>query len=68
MGCPGRSVVKMKKKKEKKTATNAGDPGSIPGLERCPGGGDGHPLKYFCLGNPMDTGTWQAPFPGVAKS
>ena len=37
---------------------NVGDPGSIPGLRRFPGEGNGNPLQYFCLENPMDGGTW----------
>ena len=37
---------------------NAGDPGSIPGLGRSPGEGNGNPLQYYCLENPMDRGTW----------
>ena len=41
-------------------ACNVGNPGSIPGLERFPGGGHGNPLQYSCLENPMDRGTWQA--------
>ena len=40
----------------KNLPTNAGDPGSIPELGRSPGGGNGSPLQYSCLGNPMDTG------------
>ena len=39
-------------------AYNAGDPGSIPGLGRSPGEGNGNPLHYSCLENPMDGGTW----------
>ena len=38
----------------KVSACNAGDPGSIPGSERSPGGGNGHPLQYSCLENPID--------------
>ena len=38
---------------------NAGDPGSIPGLGRSPGEGNGNPLQYYCLENPMDRGAWQ---------
>ena len=38
----------------KGSACNVGDPGSIPGLERSPGEGNGNPLQYSCLGNPMD--------------
>ena len=46
---------------------NAGDAVSIPGLED-PGGGNGNPLWYFCLENPMDKGAWQVTVHGVAKS
>ena len=42
--------------------------GSIPGLERSPGGGNGNPLYYSCLGNPMDKGAWPAVIHGTAKS
>ena len=38
----------------KESACNAGDPGSIPGWERSPGEGNGNPLQYSCLENPMD--------------
>ena len=37
---------------------NAEDPGSIPGLGRSPGEGNGNPLQYYCLENPMDRGAW----------
>ena len=47
---------------------NAGDIGSILGWERSPGGGNGKPLQYSCLKNPMDTEAWQATIHGVAKS
>ena len=40
------------------SACNAGDPGSIPGLGRCPGEGNSNPLQYSCLENPMDGGAW----------
>ena len=36
----------------------AGDPGSIPGSGRSPGEGNGNPLQYYCLENPMDRGAW----------
>ena len=36
------------------------DPGSIPGLGRFPGEGNGNPLQYSCLGNPMKRGAWWA--------
>ena len=39
---------------------NAGDPGSIPGSERSPGGGNGNPLQYSCPENSMDRGSWRA--------
>ena len=39
-------------------AYNAGDPGSIPGLGRSPGEGNGNPLQYSCLENSMDGGAW----------
>ena len=50
------------------SACNAGDLGSIPGLGRSPGDGNGDPLQYSCLENPMDGGAWQATVHGVAKS
>ena len=40
------------------SAYNAGDPGSIPGSGRSSGEGNGYPLQYPCLGNPMDGGAW----------
>ena len=49
-------------------ACNAGDPGSIPGLGRYPGEGNGNPLQYSCLENSMDRGAWWATVHGVAKS
>ena len=42
----------------KVSAYNAGDPGSIPGLGRSSGEGNGNPLQYSCLENPMDGGAW----------
>ena len=42
------------------SAFNAGDLGSIPGLERFPGEGNGKPLQYSFLENPMDERTWRA--------
>ena len=44
----------------KESACNAGDLGSIPGLERSPGEGNGNPYQYSCLGNPMERGSWWA--------
>ena len=50
---------------------NAGEPesvGLIPGLGRSPGGGNGNPLQYSCLENPVDRGAWRATVHEVAKS
>ena len=58
---PGGSVVNN-------PPANAGDAGSIPGSERCPGEGNGNPLQYSCLGNPMDRRVWQATVHGVPKN
>ena len=60
-GFPGGSVVKN-------LSANAGDAGSIPRLGRSPGEGNGNPLQYSCLGNPMDRGVWRAIVHLVAKS
>ena len=61
LGFPGGSEVKV-------SACNAGDLGSIPGLGRSPGEGNGNPLQYSRLENPMDGGAWWATVHGVAKS
>ena len=52
----------------KNPPANAGDAGSIPVLGRSPGGGNGNPLQFSCLGNPLDREAWWAPVHGVAKS
>ena len=52
----------------KASAYNAGDLGWIPGSGRSPGEGNGNPLQYSCLENPMDGGAWWATVHGVAKS
>ena len=52
----------------KASACNAGDLGSIPGLGRSPGDGNGNPLQYSYLENSMDGGAWWATVHGVAKS
>ena len=52
----------------KASAYNVGDLGSIPGLGRSPGEGNGNPLQYSCLENLMDRGVWQATVHGVTKS
>ena len=44
------------------------DAGSIPGLGRSPGGGNGNPVQYSCLENHMDRGTWWAIVPRIANS
>ena len=61
MGFPGGSEVKA-------SVCNVGDPGSIPGLGRSPGEGNGNPLQDSCLENPMDRGAWWATVHGVTKS
>ena len=47
--------------------THAGDPGLIPGSGRSPGEGNGNPLQYACLGNPMDGRGWLVTVHGVTK-
>ena len=61
IGFPGGSEVKA-------PVCSVGDLGSIPGLGRFPGEGNGNPLQYSCLENPMDRGAWWAIVHGVAKS
>ena len=64
IGFPGGTVVKN-------SPASAGiirDMGLIPGLGRLPGEGNGNPLQYSCLENPMDRGVWRATVHGVAKS
>ena len=51
----------------KVSAHNAGDPGSIPGSGKSPGEGNGTPLQYSRLENPMDGGAWWAAVHGVTK-
>ena len=53
MGFHGGSVVKN-------LPTIAEDVGSVPASGRSPGKGNGNPIQYFCLGNPMDRGAWWA--------
>ena len=57
---PGGSEVKN-------PPANAGASGSVLGLGRCPGDGNGNALQYFFLGNPMDRGAYRATVHGVAK-
>ena len=47
---------------------SAKDSGLIPGSRKSPGEGNGNPLQYLCLGNPMDRGAWRATICGDAKS
>ena len=64
MGFPGGRVIKN-------LPANSGDTrdlGSIPGLGRSPGAGNGNPLQSSCLGSPMDRGAWWATVHGVAKN
>ena len=61
LGFPGGSEVKA-------PACNTGDLGSISGSGRFPGEGNGNPLQYSCLENPMDRGAWWATVHGVAKN
>ena len=59
LGLPGGSG-------SKESAFSAEEPGSIPGWGRAPGEGNGDPLQYSCLENPMDREAWQATVHGVA--
>ena len=59
-------MVKKQTNKQKNTC-QAGDVGSIPGLGRSPGEGNGNPLHYSCQGNPMNRGVWQDTIHGVKK-
>ena len=52
----------------KNLPANAGDFGLVPGLGRSPGEGNGSPLHYSCLENPMDRGAWWATVSGVVES
>ena len=51
----------------KESACSAGDPSSILGLGRSPGKGNGNPLQYSCLEDPMDRGAWWATVHGIAE-
>ena len=51
----------------KEFAHNVGDLGSVPGSGRSPGEGNGNPLQYSCLENPMDRGAWWATVHGIAE-
>ena len=52
----------------KNPPASAGDPGSIPGSGRSPGGWHGNPLQYSCLENPMDKGVWWTAVHRIAKN
>ena len=62
------SIITLNKKVSKESARSAVDPGSIPGLGRSPGEGNGDPLQYPGLEYLMDRGAWWATVHGVAKS
>ena len=64
LGFLGDSVVKN----PPASAGDSGDMGSIPGLRRSPGEGNGNPLQYSCLGNPMDRGAWWAAIYGSQRA
>jgi len=64
MGFPSGTVVKN----PPADAGDARDVGSIPGLGRSPGVGNGNPLQYSCLKNPTDRGAWWTTVHGVAES
>ena len=61
LGLAGSSVVK-------KMPASAGDVSLLPESRRCPGGGNGNPLQYSCLGNPMDRGAWWVTVHRIAES
>ena len=61
------SQVALVVKNPPANAGDAKDAGSIPGSGRSPGEGNGNPLQYYCLENPMDRGAWQATVHGVTK-
>ena len=61
VGFPGGSVLKN-------PPANGGDAGSLPGSGRSPGEGNGKPLQYSCLRNPIDRGAWRATVCGVTES
>ena len=64
--CASEIVLVVKNKPA--SAGGIRDIGSIPGWGRLPGGGQGNPLQYSCLENPMDRGAWRATVQGVTKS
>ena len=60
LGIPGGTILNN-------ATANEGYVTLIPGLEGSPGKGNGNPLQYSCLGNPMDRGAWRATVHGVTK-
>ena len=66
--CLSGLVCSFRGSEVKASACNGEDMGLIPGSGRCPGEGNGNPLQYSCLENPMDGGAWWATVHGVAKS
>ena len=67
MTLQGVSQVVLVVKTMPATAGDMRDEGSIPGWERSPGGGNGNPFQYSCLGNPMERGAWWAAVHEVAR-
>ena len=67
LGLVDHVVVLSRRLSGKESACQVGDAGSIPGSERFPGEGNGNPLQYSCLGNPLERGAWQATVHGVTK-
>ena len=61
------SQVVLVVKNQPANAVDVKDLGLVPGLRRSPGGEHGNPLKYSCLENPVDKGSWQAIVHGVTK-
>ena len=66
--CPNASQVALVVKNLPANAGDISDTGSIPGLGRSPGGGNGNLFQYSCLENPMDRGAWQATVREITES
>ena len=64
----GASQMALVVKNSPASAGDIRDTSSIPGLGRSPGGGNGDPIQYSCLENPMDRGAWQVTVHKVAKT
>ena len=65
--CNIKHLVTQAKKNLPANAGDTGDAGSVPGLGRYPGEGNGNPLQYSCLENSMDRGTWWATVNGLQR-